>query len=744
VVKATVILYERDNRSKIKTLTDDNGRYQFDQLTNGEYVIEIEAKSFSHSAQPFRFDGSTTIKDIRLEITGVSDEVVVTSSSTAQTNDEVAKAITIVGAKEIELRDESSIIESLRTVPGLRVGQLGGYGRLSQIRVRGLRTEDTSLLIDGLRFRDVATIKGDMGAFLSELLIVNTDRLEVLRGSGSSLYGTNAIGGVINVLTDQGGGPIHGQLQLEGGSLGLFRGRGKIAGGLGQDRFVYSAGIVHLNVAKGIDGNDAHRNTSGQGFLKYDFTPTTSLAGRIFTGDTFSQLDNNPITFFTNANVPTSVEVRAIPLSRDQQQRLQANQPYTLGDATFIPAYDHPFNREATRFFTGSMMFTQRVNEDISYRASYQHLTTDRKYRYRGGFTPSNNVDGNVDTFNLRSDFKLGQYNLLSAGYEFEQEAYTNINLDRTFNILTNSRFSVKQRSNSVFIQDQLFFFDKRLQLSAAGRVQAFSLSQPEFGNMTNNIIQLYQSPPTSYTADGSISYMFPTSGTKIRAHVGNGYRSPSLYERFSIYGDTNLRPDRSIAFDAGIDQSLTRGRIRLSATYFYTRLQEVVDYMWPGPDARRQFTGGYINTGGGLARGVELSIEATPIQTLQLSASYTYTNSDQKRPSIAGFGKTFIISDHMFTMFVNQRIGKRVDVTFDLFAASDYAYPAFYPMPKALIFDGPIKADLGASYTLPLGDDKKNLRFYGKVDNIFDRTYFESGFYAPGAAFIGGMTYSF
>src|SRR5262249_53862306 len=152
-----------------------------------------------------------------------------------------------------------------RTVPGLRIQQLGGPGTLTQIRMRGLRDSDTAILVDGLRLRDASSIQGDATSLIEELFTVNSDRLEVLRGSGSSLYGTNAIGGIINVISDQGGAPTHGQVQIEGGQLGLFRGLAKLAGGFDQNRFVYSGGLSLLNVSDGVNDTPA-RNVSGQGF----------------------------------------------------------------------------------------------------------------------------------------------------------------------------------------------------------------------------------------------------------------------------------------------------------------------------------------------------------------------------------------------------------------------------------------------------------------------------------------------
>ncbi len=192
----------------------------------------------------------------------------------------------------------------------------------------------------------------------------------------------------------------------------------------------------------------------------------------------------------------------------------------------------------------------------------------------------------------------------------------------------------VTQSSHAVFVQDQLRFMQDRLQISAAFRAQFFSLRQPQFTPAASAPYSgiAFQSPPNAYTGDGSIAYMFRSSGTKVRAHVGNGYRAPSLFERFgtffssfgySVFGDPRLAPDRSIAVDAGIDQTFSRNRVRASATYFYTHLQKVIIFDFSGlidpvTDPFGRF-GGYVNTDGGIARGVELSLSAAPTRTLNL-----------------------------------------------------------------------------------------------------------------------------
>ena len=775
VANAPVTLHARDNGVRVSVRTDEKGEYRFERLAPGAYVVTVEAEGFSRPAQEIIIRGKKAeALDLQLGIAGLADQVVVIATGTAQSAAEVSKAVTVVGEGEIDLRGEYSVAESLRVVPGLRVQQLGGPGSLTAIRTRGLRNEDTAVLIDGLRFRDAATTQGDATTFLSDLLVVNADRLEVLRGSGSSVYGTNAIGGVINVITDEGGGRPRGEVQLEGGGLGLFRGRAKIAGGAADDRILYSAGLAHLNVSKGVDGNDAARNTTGQGFVRYNFTPAHALTARVFAGDSFVKLNDSPFAVPAPAGFqlpPVGTPVRAVALSRPEQRRLEAEgRPFTSGstpaftrsDANFIPALDDPDWRRSARFFSGALIFAGRLSARGGYRVSYQRVATGRTFsdgpgglRFEPQYDDESESDGRIDTAEVRADFQLGNHNFITAGYELEREIYASRardeNPDPTRRI--GSVTGIRQLSHSFFAQDQLRLLDGRLQFAAAVRAQAFRLSQPEFrGGAPRYAGSEIQPPPAAVTGDGAVSYFFRSTGTKLRAHAGNGYRAPSLFERFGSsfsggtfnpYGDPRLGPDRSVAFDAGADQTLLGGRVQASATYFYTRLQEVVSFESPLNPAADPFgrSGGYLNTGGGLARGLELNFVAAPTAATDISVSYTYTNADQRRPQVPGYLPSLGVSDHLFTLVANHRIGGRLDLIFDLFAASDYAVN-FSSRP--FIFEGPVKADLGVSYTLSSNSESPSLRFYGKVENIFDREYLESGFRAPGASFVGGTSVRF
>jgi vitamin B12 transporter len=769
VQRATVTLYTRDGRVRIKMLTDEAGICRFEQLAPSEYLIEAEAAGFARSAaQVLRIERNASAKlDISLPLSGINEQVVITAQGTAQPVDEVSKAVSVVDQQEIDERDEAAISEALRTVPGLRVQQLGGPGSFTSIKTRGLRNEDTAVLIDGLRFRDAAAPQGDASGFLEDLIVTDVSRVEVLRGSGSSLYGSNAIGGVINIVTDEGGGPFHGSLLAEGGGLGMFRGRVQAAGGSRNNSLVYSAGFSHLNVGRGVDGQDEVRNSSGQGRVLFRLTPTTTLSGRIYAATSRLQLNNSPEGI---GNLPPAGIIEAIALSPEEQRRYEAGVPTSqlnVGAATFIPAANDPDNLRKANFFSCAFLFSQRPTETFGYSFSYQGLATNRTglngplgvgFQPFGGSEQSD-FDARVQTFNARFDVRAGRTNFITGGYEFENENFRNPSFQ--VNPADNSTVDVTQRSHSLFVQDQLRLLEDRLQISVAFRTQFFSLQQPKFTPTASAPYSgiVFQSPPTAYTGDGSIAYMVRSSGTKLRAHVGNGYRAPSLFERFgtffgsfgySVFGDPRLRPDRSIAVDAGFDQTLFHNRLRSSATYFYTRLQEVIIFDFsgainPATDPFGRF-GGYRNTNGGISRGVELSVTTTPTRTLNVSASYTYTKSLQRTPQVAGVLRSLVIPDHQFSLVATQRFSRRILVNFDLAASSDYLAPIFDPnafASRAYRFRGLAKADLGGSYTLPFGESR-SLRFFGYVDNLFNREYFENGFRTPGRTGRTGASLSF
>jgi iron complex outermembrane receptor protein len=747
---ATVKLYGRERSFSLVTVTDSNGAYSFKNLAPGEYLVEAEANGFALApAQTINVErGKTTTHDVNLELSGLRSAVVITASDTPQTVDEVSKALTVVGNQEIDERDEMAIPEALRIVPGLRVQQLGGPGSLTSIKTRGLPSEDTAVRIDGIRFRDAAAPQGDASGFLEDLMVTDISRVEVLRGSGSSLYGSNAVGGVVNIVTNEGGGPIHGSVLGEGGGLGLFRTRAQLAGSARNNRIVYSGGFSFFNVTRGLDDEDEARNTSGQGRILFRLTPTATLTGRIYGNKSRLQLNNNPEAFGT---LPTTGIIEAVPFS------------------TFVPGANDPDNLRKANFFDGAITFTQRPTETFGYTISYQGLATNRSgingplgvgFQPFGGTTRSD-FDARVHTLNARVDLRAGRVNYITGGYEFENESFANPSFQ--VNPADNSDVDVAQRSHAFFVQDQLRFLDDRLQIAAAFRSQLFRLQQPVFTPSASAPYTgiTFQSPPTAYTGDGSVAYSFRSTDTKLRGHVGNGYRAPSLFERFgtafdsffgySIFGDPRLKPEQSLAFDVGIDQTFADNRVRASATYFYTELRRIIIFDFSGlidftTDPFGRF-GGYLNTDGGIARGAEVELRATPFRTLNITAAYTFTKAQQRTPQVPGTIRSLVIPDHQFSIVATQHVGRHVLINFDFSASSNYIGAVFDTVTftsRGYRFKGLAKADLGASYSLPLGDDKRQLRFFGYVDNLFDREYFESGFRTPGRTGRAGATFVF
>src|SRR5688500_7283030 len=223
VPNARISVSPRDARLRMTRETDTAGEARFAALLPGTYVLEASAPGFATVARTVAVHSEATDVALSLELAAVTEHVVVTATNQLQTTSEVSKAVTVVDAGEIAARNEFSVADALRTVPGATVQQLGGQGAFTSVKLRGLREQDSSVLIDGVRFRDAAAPQGDATAFVGDLVIANLDRIEVLRGSGSSLYGSHAIGGAVNLITAEGFGRPTADVTAEAGALGFAR-----------------------------------------------------------------------------------------------------------------------------------------------------------------------------------------------------------------------------------------------------------------------------------------------------------------------------------------------------------------------------------------------------------------------------------------------------------------------------------------------------------------------------------------
>jgi outer membrane receptor protein involved in Fe transport len=355
--------------------------------------------------------------------------------------------------------------------------------------MRGLRAADTGVLIDGMRLRDPASVQGDATAFLGDLQLIQTDRVEILRGLGSSIYGTNSTAGVLNLVTDSGGGRTRGEIGGEGGGLGLARGLARVAGEAAQSRVHYSAGVAHLNVNGGVDGVESVRNSSAQGQLTWRPASTASLSGRVWA--TLSTVGINSSPFAAPAaNLPATTVIRAIPLEAAQARLGDRGLPFQWGNATFAPNFFDPDSRREGRFVTTLVQWVQQAAPRFHYRLSYQNVDTQRDNRngpagqgFQPQFNTSSLFGGRIDTVQARADVAAARWNAFSAGLEWEREFYENPSRDENPDPArrVNARASANQRSLAVFVQDQLRLLDERLQIGLTGRYQTFQLSRPKF-----------------------------------------------------------------------------------------------------------------------------------------------------------------------------------------------------------------------------------------------------------------------
>lgn len=754
---ARVILTNSVNQTQT-TQTDAQGRYVFDNVPPGKYRIEVarDAASAVFLTQEIEVAKQSITVDLTYGINRPSNitklgEVSVIASRTAQPLDAVSKTVNIINAQELRDRADFSLVESLRSIPGFRVQQLGGFGRLASIKTRGLRNQDTAILIDGIRFRDATAITGDASAFLSDFTLSSVDRIEVLRGSGSSLYGTNAIGGTVDFQTPKPQPGFHGNVAGAFGGYGLRRFRANISDGTDDGKFGFNIAGARTVYTQGIDGQDDAHNTNFQTRVEYNPFSRTNISGRIYVSDAYVRLNSSPDTIGTlPANNATIID--AVPLSRDQLERINNGQAVNnRGNANFVSDLNDPDNNQKSQFFNGQIALTHAFSDKFVFQGYYSGLQTQRRndnglLGFGAGFQSAslNIFKGTIQTANGHVNWTPNRYNELTAGYEFEHERYVNDGFTPTGagNFFTRAF----QSSNTVYIQDLLRLFDGRLQIAGGARAQYFDLKTPEFSRVNALYSNLtLAGPPPAYTFDGAASYFFEQTGTKIRAHVGNGYRVPSLYERFGSFyssfsdrftalGDPYLRPEKTVAFDGGVEQNLFGNRAKLTAVYFYTQLNNIIGFgnaVVPVVSTPR--ASGYLNTKGGIARGGEFSGQVRVTDSTDVFASYTFTNSDQRAPQVTGNRniETLGIPKNQFTLVATQRF-QRAWVNFDFLASSDYLAPILSNQNFATYvfrFKGNRRGDLTGGYTFPLKGERMSLRVFGTIENVFGDDYYENGF---------------
>ena len=726
----------------VTTATDENGVFKFENLRSGSYFVEVKANGFSSfTSEEIQFErGENKRITAQLNVASINESVVITATGTVQRADEVSKVVSTLDAQAIEAKHELSLPEALRGTPGVRVQQQGSPGALTTLRLRGQKNFDTALLLDGLRVRDAGDINGSALSLMADLVPVALDRVEVLRGAGSSIYGTHAIGGVLNLIPASGSPGFHVNAGFDGGSLATYRERLQASGG--GERFGFELGVNRVDVRDGIDGDDAYGNTGFAGRLQFNPSPSITIAANLFGNIANARVNADP---FPLAAAFGSVE----------------RFPKAVAGVTFQPDFNNPDQGRRNRLLVGSGRFSQALTDTVSYSVAYQRVSSDRR-NYNGpavdsrfaSFVPFGDFEllninnGDVDTVDGRVNFQFSKSNLLTTGFEYERESLFQ---SSTPSFFTFNNTTDRQRTFAVFGQDQLSFLNDRLRLSLGVRGQWYRIRSADRPGVLQG-----RETENSITGDGAVAYFIRSSGTKLRAHVGNGFRAPSLFERFGEgnfgaagvmrFGDPTLKAEQSISADGGFDQRLANDRVLFGATYFYTRLQRVVAFTGFAVDplGLGRFSG-FENRPGGLSRGVETYVNTAPLRGMDLRASYTFTNSDRASTGL-GLQPEYVIPEHLFGLTLTQRY-RTLLFSFDLNRTGSYIAPVFENNPPfrmaELTFSGYTKGDVFVSYERRQ-TERVTLVLFGGVENVFNQRYYENGFLAPRALGRGGLTVKF
>jgi vitamin B12 transporter len=521
------------------------------------------------SAAPFISRAQDAIS-FGLQTTEAESEGIVVSATRIETPiDEIGSSVTLISAEEIERKQERTLPDVLRTVPGLNIVQTGGPGGKTSLFTRGTNSNHTKVLIDGIDANDPS----QDGVFdFGQVLTSDIAQVEILRGPQSSLYGSDALGGVVNIVTKRGEGPPQFRGTLEGGSFETFNQSASLSGSV--SRFHYTFNVAHFLAddtpvtpldllppgRKRI--NDSYENTTLSTKVGIDATDTLSFSvvGRYTDSTLFFTGDD----FFVFPSVPAA----------DQSEQ-NAHQLFTRGEAQ-LTLFDGAFKN---RFGVGY----------TNYRTTIQAPDTGF------GLPPLNVNDGDHLKFDWQGNIELAKGQVLVLGAEDYKDR------------LIDSPISAENSNAAGFAELQSEVLP-RLFTAASVRYD----NNERFGDKTT-----WRVAP---------AYIVPQTNTKLKASYGTGFKAPSLtqlfvsFPAFNFFANPNLQPEESEGYDIGFEQPLFEDRFRFGATYFHNDITNLI-----GPNAT--FTS-LINVGRATAEGVETFASAAITDRVDLRVDYTYTDA--------------------------------------------------------------------------------------------------------------------
>jgi vitamin B12 transporter len=502
-------------------------------------------------------------------------DVVVTANRVETPTKEIATSVTVITEQDLEQTKKTTLVEALREVVGLSVLQTGPVGSSASVMLRGANSEHTLVMIDGVEVNDPITPSRTFD--FSHLQIEGIERVEILRGPQSTLYGSDAMAGVINIITKKGQGKPVFHLSSLAGSYRTFSGTAGLSGEMKKFHYsLWSSSLTSRGFSAASDrleGNteaDGYKNLSLSARAGYRLADNIDLDFSARFTDARSDIDNYGSAFGDDPNNVQNYETLFLKGHlRGLFSKNRWEQKWTFSQVRSNRKTDNPTDE--------------------------QHPFDSDRSRYRSGLFK---LDWQNNVF-------LHESNTLTFGAEYQQERGESEYYSESIMGPSISLFPIKKaRNTGIYAQDQLrlagIFF-----LTAGIRMDTHSQSGP------------------STTFRIAPAFFIRQTSTKLKATLGTGFKSPSLYQLYAPgniwgpIGNENLEPEETASWDMGIEQTLWDGKILLEGTFFSSRYKNLIDY---------DYTEGYINIAQVSSKGVEIALEFFPIENMALSVSYSHT----------------------------------------------------------------------------------------------------------------------
>ncbi len=602
--------------------------------------------------------------------------VVITATRVATPLTDVASSISLITASDLKTFQWRDLPSALRATPGLAVVQTGGPGGLTSVFIRGADSDHTKVVLDGVDVDDPSVGAFDFG----QVLTTGIARVEVLRGPASSLYGSDAVGGVINIITERGSGPAHIEATVEGGSFDTVNANARLSGG--DSRFDYS-----LEVANDYSGA----------------TPVTP-AGLLAPGEALNK-DRDE-----NFTAGTKLDYQATPdLSLGLVARfVDADLHYTGEDYSVFPAIPdpNPSDQLTRQLFTRAEARLSSLDgrlEDVFGLGYTLYRTTILSPNDGFGAPPPTIDNGDRIKGDWQGTLKLSPAVTLVGGADAD--------LDR----LNDSPINASDTREAAYLEADLT------------PLRGFDLS----ASVREDHDQRFGSAATWRIAP---VYTIAATGTELKASYGTGFKAPTLsdlyvsFPSFDFFANPNLKPERSQGYDIGFEQPLFGPVLRVGATWFHNVIKDLIDTNADGTS--------YANIGRATTYGAETFITLNPTSRLSVRADYTYTFTQDdttglellRRPKdVASLTGAWSATSRLKLSATLEYKGGWVD------ASRDFSVPRLWASPYATV-------DLAATYRL---DDRISLfaRIDNLLNRHYQDPI---GFERPGIGAFGGVTWSF